>query len=61
MPTEFILGLAAGLRYPPGEGGISLVRRPAPAPGDRRALLVDAPVLLLDEATSALDAESEST
>jgi ATP-binding cassette subfamily B protein len=57
MPTTSS-PIAAGLPDPAGEAAW-FVRRPAPAPGDCPALLVDAPILLLDEATSALDAQSE--
>ncbi len=51
--------LPDGLDAMVGERGTSLSGGQAPARGDRRAFLKDAPVLILDEATSHLDAVNE--
>jgi len=56
---EFIGQMEKGLDTEVGENGVKLSGGQAPAFGDRRAFLKNAPILILDEATSALDSESE--
>ena len=58
-PTSFIPRMAARLRHPLGERGVTLSGGQRQRIALARAILRDAPILLLDEATSALDAESE--